>query len=188
MLNAAPEKVTNLPKQARFIGQEEDAPKDLSTNRGNLNSVGKKGQIEVEPTLDNVRVGVEEVLQENLAQIKEIAPDAKVGYRGSLSRGFKGEHKGNAPFDPKSFDVDGFIISDELAAQVKPNYKGQRWGDNSRPLRGLQKSIQQTLKSLFPGLRDSKKDQFQFRIFTEKQMRNWNEAKDPFTIIEGENE
>ena len=187
LLNAAPDEVVNPPKQTRFAGQEEGAPKDLSTGRGNLNSVGKKGKIEVETTLDNVRVGVKETLQENLAQIKEIAPDAKVGYRGSLSRGFKHKEKGGGRFEPKDFDVDGFIVSDELAAQVKP-VRGARWGNDFKPLRGIQKSIHQTLRSLFPGLRNAKKDQFQFRIFTKKQMQNWDEAKDPFTLIEGENE
>lgn len=187
MLNAAPKEVVNPPQQTRFIGQQEGPPKDLSTGRGNLNPIGKKDPIKLDTTLDNVRVGVKEILQENLAQIKEIVPDAKVGYRGSLSRGFKGKEKGNAPFNPKEFDVDAFIVSDNLASLIQP-VRGARWGNKFAPLRSIHKSIHQKLKSLFPGLRDSKKDAFQFRIFTKKQMNNWDKTKDPITIIEGENE
>jgi RHS repeat-associated protein len=102
LLSAAPDEVVNTQKPTRFVGDENGG---LSGGRGNANSVGKQGPIEVKPTLDNVRVGVKEVVQENLSQIKEIAPDAKVGYRGSLARGTKHQEKGGGDFEPTNFGM-----------------------------------------------------------------------------------
>jgi RHS repeat-associated protein len=185
LLKAAPEEVVNAPKETRFIGDESGNVKDLSTGRGNQNTVGKQGPIETPTTIENVRVGVKEVLQENLSQIKEIAPDAKVGYRGSLARGTKHQGKGGGDFEPTNFDVDAFVVSNKLASQVKPNKLGQRWGNKLGIFENIHKTINQQLKSLFPGLRNSKKnDEFQFRIFTEEQMNKWNQETNPHTIIE----
>jgi hypothetical protein len=48
-----------------------------------------------------------------LAQLKARFPDAKIGFRGSLARGSKGMHKSGVAFDPTSYDVDAFIVSDK---------------------------------------------------------------------------
>ena len=46
--------------------------------------------------------------------VKLLDSDAIIGLRGSTGTGFKGPHKGNAPWDPDRFDLDIFIISDKL--------------------------------------------------------------------------
>ena len=68
-------------------------------------------------------------------------PDEVVGYRGSLARGFKGPHKGNAPFDPADFDVDAFIVSDKLSSEMEPNRKGQRLGNNHAEIKKIKDRI-----------------------------------------------
>src|SRR5690606_37272827 len=61
-----------------------------------------------------------------LAPLKQL-PDVKdVGFRGSLARGTKGAHKGNAPFYPTDYDVEAFIVSDAIAGKVPKDAKGFR--------------------------------------------------------------
>jgi RHS repeat-associated protein len=57
---------------------------------------------------------VQEALSVAAAELKAIDPDALIGIRGSLARGYKGPHKGNDPFNEGEFDVDAFIISDKI--------------------------------------------------------------------------
>jgi RHS repeat-associated protein len=103
---------------------------------------------------------------EALAPLKQAFPEAAVGFRGSLARGRKGPHKGFAPFDPNNFDVDAFIVSDELAARVPPNRQG---------FRDLQKAGRQERKlvddlgrrlSAIPGIRQEK---MTVRIFSDDE-------------------
>ncbi|MEB7453630.1 hypothetical protein [Lysinibacillus sphaericus] len=105
-------------------------------------------------------------------KIKEIDPDAKVGYRGSLATGQKGPHKGNAPFDPTDFDIDAFIVSDKLASKF-PENDPWKAGTKIREIRNLQKEIDKSLKDSLEGLRRVDKkgrpDKFTFRIYTQKE-------------------
>ena len=71
--------------------------------------------------LEQIQQNVSNTMRLYLDTIKSIAPDAQIGFRGSLDCGTKGPHKDNLPFDPASFDVDAFIVSDELAAQFPSN-------------------------------------------------------------------
>jgi RHS repeat-associated protein len=110
-------------------------------------------------------------------------PDALVGLRGSLVRGSKGEHKGNAPFDPGDFDVDAFIISDRLAAQFPRKVGNQkvRFRDAGRLGRvddpgsfyNYQKDVEAMLRKL-PNFRGLRADPFTFLVRThdeaEKQL------------------
>lgn len=97
-----------------------------------------------------------------LDTIKSIAPDAQIGFTGSLDCGTKGPHKDNLPFDPASFDVDAFIVSDELAAQF-PSNKWFRSGNDIPHLKPVQDQIGSVLRQDNPGLRE---EAFTFRIFT----------------------
>src|SRR5262249_23605903 len=100
-----------------------------------------------------------------------IAPDATVGYRGSLARGTKGPHKGNAPFDPTSFDVDAFIVSDSLSREVPANRRNFRSARRDSRLVGIQNAIDRELRGKFAGLRD---EPFTFRIFSTEEYRRIN--------------
>jgi hypothetical protein len=109
-----------------------------------------------------------ETAQSRVKSIQSIDPDAQVGFRGSLARGMKGSHKGNAPFDPNSFDVDAFIVSDSLAEQIGQGEKF-RWGNKIPEVNAIQKDLDSALRNLpsFDGMRG---DRFQFRIFTHAEM------------------
>lgn len=62
---------------------------------------------------------VDDLIKPQINKLKNLYPDAKMGYRGSLSTGTK--YSTGGPFDPTDWDVDAFIVSDNLAAKF-PNY------------------------------------------------------------------
>ena len=107
--------------------------------------------------------------QPHVKPIQSLAPDAQVGFRGSLARGFRHPGKGGTPFDPKDFDVDAFIVSDSLAARFP---RGVRFRDGKRipEIRAIQRSLDSSLRKLpsFSGLR---KERFTFRIFTRAEIQ-----------------
>ncbi|MDM5249134.1 hypothetical protein [Lysinibacillus sp. G4S2] len=84
--------------------------------------------------------------------MNKIDPNAKVGYRGSLATSRKGPHKGNLPFDPTDFDIDAFIVSDELSLKFRSSGK---WGSGAkiREIRQMQQEIVKALKGSLDGLR-----------------------------------
>ncbi len=88
-----------------------------------------------------------------LAPLAKQFPDARAGFRGSLARGTKGARKGGGPFDPTNFDVDAFIVSDDLAAAIPKAAKGFRNLGRLPEHRGLIKSISDKLRGI-PGHRD----------------------------------
>ena len=63
---------------------------------------------------ESVKKKIENILKKYKNKIVALDPEATVGFMGSTSTGVKGEHNGYAPFDPNSFDVDAFIMSDKL--------------------------------------------------------------------------
>ena len=127
--------------------------------------------------ISGVRSGVGTTLRGQLDEIRRIAPDAQIGYRGSLARGTKGAHKGNAPFDAGDFDVDAFIVSDTLAGQFQKS-AWFRSGDAVSGLSDVQKALKASLSKQFPGMRD----EFTFRIFTEAEFLK-KVATDAHTLI-----
>ena len=90
--------------------------------------------------LPKIQKGVNNTISPYLSSIKRLASDAQVGFRGSLARGTKGPHKGNAPFDPTNFDVDAFIVSDQLAAR----FSSREWFRSGSRIPEL-KSIQEQM-------------------------------------------
>ncbi|PPA90033.1 hypothetical protein C4A76_00780 [Brevibacillus laterosporus] len=86
----------------------------------------QKGKAEGTPKAQT-RADIMNIVQDRMSpvvkKIKEIDPNAKVGYRGSLATGQKDPHKGNAPFDPTDFEIDAFIVSDKLASRFPSKTK-----------------------------------------------------------------
>ncbi|AIS14351.1 hemagglutinin [Pseudomonas chlororaphis subsp. aurantiaca] len=121
-------------------------------------------------TRENIVGGLGETVQPHLKAIADFDADALVGFRGSLARGYKGPHKGNAPFDPQSFDVDAFIVSDKLASEFAGKVRF-RSGAEIDGISSIQNAIDESLRRnpLFSGLRD---ESFTFRIFTQKEIQN----------------
>jgi hypothetical protein len=114
--------------------------------------------------------------------IKKLAgSDATVGFRGSLARGTVGNKNKptfGQPINTNDFDVDAFIVSDELRS------KGQ-WGSDIPEVREIQKRIQTELsqKPEFKGLR---RNGFGFRIFSREEAKRAFNNQDEiyFTGIE----
>ena len=70
--------------------------------------------------IDSFRItqkGVADAIKEHLVAFQTLDPRAQIGFRASLARGRKGPHKGGAPFDSSDFDVDAFLVRDELVGQ-----------------------------------------------------------------------
>ncbi|GAB2786016.1 LysM peptidoglycan-binding domain-containing protein [Dyella kyungheensis] len=119
-------------------------------------------------TRESIVGGLGEVVEPHLGTISKLDADALVGFRGSLARGFKGEHKGGAPFDPTDFDVDAFIVSDKLAGQIGSRVRF-RSGAEIDGIASAQSSIDASLRQnpVFGGLRQ---DPFTFRIYTQQEI------------------
>ena len=131
----------------------------------------KQGPFEAEErelTREDIMIIVQGVISPYAEQIRQQYPDARVGYRGSLARGFKGPHKVDGdgkplPFNPRDFDIDAFIVSEQLAAEFGPR---EWWRSGARipKINRMQHQIDKKLKRLLPGLRE---EAFNFRIFKE---------------------
>jgi RHS repeat-associated protein len=128
--------------------------------------------------IDRVRKGVASILHDELEIIRGLDSDARIGYRGSLARGKKGAHKGNALFDVNDFDVDAFIVSDKLASQF-PRNAWFRSGAGVAGLSDVQKRVLQRLRKQFPGMRD----EFTLRIYTKDEFLT-KVAGDAYTLID----
>jgi filamentous hemagglutinin len=96
-------------------------------------------------------------------------PGAKVGFRGSLARGTKGRHKRGDPFDPSNYDVDAFVVSDDLAALVPKNADGFRNLARLTEHRGLVGRVAEQIKAI-PGVRQG--DTFKVRVYSEAEFRS----------------
>jgi hypothetical protein len=116
------------------------------------------------------------VVQPHLKAVGDLDANALVGFRGSLARGFKGEHKGGAPFNPQDFDVDAFIVSDKLAAEFGSKVRF-RSGAEIPQVKAMQSSIDSALRQnpAFSGLRE---EPFTFRIFTQKEIQRLQAKSD----------
>lgn len=112
------------------------------------------------------------------AVIKNLDANAMVGYRGSLASGVK--YEGGLPFNSSNFDVDAFIVSDKLAAQVG-NRSFFRSADRIPILREAQSNIDTTLR-LYPEFQGMRNDPFTFRIFTTKEWQT-KYGKSAFNLL-----
>lgn len=132
-------------------------------------------------TREGIVGGLGEVVEPHLGTISKLDADALVGFRGSLARGFKGEHKGGAPFDPGNFDVDAFIVSDKLAGQFGSRVRF-RSGAEIDGIAGVQSSIDASLRQspVFGGLRQ---DPFTFRIYTQQEIMRLQAKPDAQTFF-----
>ena len=119
------------------------------------------------PTRAQIQLALDETIQPYLSRIRAVAGgDVRIGYRGSLARGFKGPHKGFALFDPTNFDVDAFIVSDALVKRIP--FRNGHWGSDLQELNAIQQEIDIALRanSVFAGLR---RESFSFRVWTSLQ-------------------
>ena len=126
--------------------------------------------------LQKIAWQVDDILLENIWEIKKLYPNAKIWYRGSLATGKKTlkDSNGNAildadwniqfvDFNPNDFDVDAFIIDDDLAGKISGYWKDVKdWDDE---LKGLVDDIQKQLKEINWYRIEDKT--FTFRVWTQ---------------------
>jgi filamentous hemagglutinin len=124
-------------------------------------------------------------VQPHFESLKMVDPDIQIGYRGSLARGRKGSHKGNAPFDPNDFDIDAFVVSDKLAAQVRPNSSGFRSGANVPEVKAAQDEI--TKKLMEDPRYSTMREPVTFRIFSKAEASQLRKNGDPQYFIKRKN-
>ena len=139
--------------------------------------------------LVKINNAVAEVLQSEMSFIRSLDPNAQIGVRGSLARGTKGQGKNFAPFDPNDYDVDAFIVSDELSAFF-PSSKRLRDARRNASLEELgmkdaMDRIESKLRS-HPDLQGIREDElFSFRIMTHGESSNYifNDQDPQYFII-----
>ncbi|MFJ7839568.1 RHS repeat domain-containing protein [Lysinibacillus sphaericus] len=118
--------------------------------------------------LSSIQEQVNSILMEHLPAIQAIDPNATIGYRGSVASGISKAHDSALarPFNPSSFDVDGFIQSDFLAND--PIFTNRRRVAGKIPgMSEIEASIDSKLREALPGLRD---ESFGFRIFKSHEL------------------
>ncbi len=107
--------------------------------------------------------GANPMLSSSAQRIKNQFPDAIVGIRGSLVTGKRFSTGG--PFNPGDFDVDAFIVSDELAASI-PKVGNFRDGRNITEIGQEAMQIEEGLRGLFNGYRVEPNKPFTFRVWS----------------------
>ncbi|MBT9458004.1 MAG: LysM peptidoglycan-binding domain-containing protein [Burkholderiaceae bacterium] len=154
------------------------APLDnLLAPMGGTGSIRASASVPRRPvTREGIVGSLGEVVQPHLDSITRLDPDALIGFRGGLARGFKGPHKGNAPFNTRDFDVDAFIVSDQLAAPFSSGVPFRN-GAKIPEVREVQQAIDNSLRqsSEFSGLRD---EPFTFRIYTRQEIQRLQTRQD----------
>lgn len=108
---------------------------------------------------------VDDLLQGTVKSIKALDQDAIVGYLGSLAAGQKYNTGGR--FDPTDFDVDAFIVSDQLARNF-PNSSLFRNGRKFKDIRELSNELENVFCSLSGYRKDTKKP-FTFQIYSKQE-------------------
>ena len=98
-----------------------------------------------------------------------MASDVQVGYRGSLANGVKYNKitkQPDLPFNPESWDVDAFIVSDELAGKFLA--PGFRDGKLLPELKPICDEMENALKGK-SGYRTSVGKEFTYAIWTKAE-------------------
>jgi filamentous hemagglutinin len=105
-----------------------------------------------------------DIFQSRIDDILDELPEGSfVGFRGSLASGQRYNGGMPWPFDPERFDIDGFIVSDDFAAQ----FTGPGWrnaADESEALRVIGDQLDADFRYALPGYRED--DPFKFRVWT----------------------
>lgn len=130
-------------------------------------SVGKS----LEDVWTALRKQVDFFIDKPVKKLKEMFPNAKVGIRGSMANGRKVEKATGKyiDFNPNSFDVDAFIVDDNLAKRIKAMGGNPNWLDiralNDPALNDLLDKAEASFKKKIKGYRD--KDKFTFKVWSE---------------------
>lgn len=144
-----------------------DNPRNKVYQEAVIDDIVVKGVDDVWMTISKQ---VDDLILPNVNQIKNIYSDSKVGYRGSLATGQKYNNGNPLPFDANDFDVDAFIVSDQLAAQI-----GNKQFRNARDIdeiSDLCDDLELLFQSQFSGYRLEPNKPFTFRVWTEAEFQS----------------
>ncbi len=136
-------------------------PPISSTNKLRYVLLGKFG-VTVNTWSDAVEA-VDDLLLEYVDDLSNLYPNAKIGYIGSLATGIK--HSTGGPFDPSDWDVDAFIISDQLYYQLPPGWKNAR---DIPSVNVIADEVEERLMSI-SGYRVEAGKPFTFKVWTTQQ-------------------
>lgn len=118
-------------------------------------------------TWEETATVVDDLIKPQISKLKITYPDAQMGYRGSLATGKK--YSTGGPFDPTDWDVDAFIVSDDLAATfTKPGFRD---GRNVVEIKNIADELESSFK-LISGYRTEPGKPFTFKIFTEAEFNS----------------
>jgi hypothetical protein len=119
---------------------------------------------------------VNNVAQQFVPRFLALDPNAQVRMRGSLASGVKmnpskvGPNGERLAFNPSSFDIDAYVVSDVLFEQAAENNpdavrNGQIVGSKSniRPVQQIIRDMREALANI-PGNRDSGENRFRFNV------------------------
>jgi len=142
-----------LPDRYKNGDLKKDAEAFWKDEGGNLSlpgDGGRKAALEAAERAKRkaTRAEIISMAEDALEPLTKQFPDAEVGFRGSLARGTKGKHKGGGPFDPTDYDVDAFIVSDDLAGKIPKDAKGFRNLGRLPQNQSLTKSISDKLRKI----------------------------------------
>jgi hypothetical protein len=173
----------NLSTQSTDAGN--GALKESSEIRepGSKASIAQTGPSDVSRSLTRRKIMADFAnnVQPRLDALSSLDPDMKVGYRGSIARGVKGEHKNHGQFDPNNFDIDAFIVSDKLASRISAP-DGFRDGGRIPEIRNIQTEINAALRA-DPRYASGMKRNVTFRIYTTKEIESMRRTGDSQYMI-----
>ncbi|WP_437395119.1 hypothetical protein [Flagellimonas lutimaris] len=107
---------------------------------------------------------VDGLLKRQMQKLKNLYPNSKIGYRGSLATGTK--YSTGGPFDPTDWDVDAFIVSDELAAKFPANVRFRNAKEVDAAIKSIGEDLEASLKKI-NGYRFQDDKPLAFRVYTE---------------------
>lgn len=113
---------------------------------------------------DDAVAAVDELIKPQISKLKAVYPDVKMGYRGSLATGKKFSTGGL--FDPSDWDVDAFIVSDDLAKKIGGS--GFRNGRDIAEISPIADELEAAFKNL-SGYRTEVGKPFTFRVWTQTE-------------------
>ena len=120
-------------------------------------------------TWNEAVTAVDNLIIPKSSQLKSLYPDAKFGYRGSLATGSKYNNGNPIPFDPSDWDVDAFIVSDDLVAQIGGS--GFRNGRDIEGIENIADELELSFKNI-SGYRTELNKPFTFRVWTEAEFNS----------------
>jgi hypothetical protein len=151
-----------------LINDADEALEKAGRKNGQLDGDGVNGAGNIIVKSWNEAVtAVDNIIVTKTSQLNNLFPNAKIGYRGSLSTGTK--YSTGGPFDPTDWDVDAFIVSDNLATQIGGS--GFRNGRDINAIEIIADELELSFKNI-SSYRTELNKPFTLRVWTEAEFNS----------------